>query len=171
MNKNLRATSLGVLVASLGLLAVSSFPVSSQVPPSRTTLTFFDPIKTDFGKFINEGRRGFSPGDEFLFIENLKDPETCEGAGRIIGKFTVSKLVGQENSFVLADFGFRLADGTITGYHAGKFTDFESATRNHLAVTGGTQIYRDASGEFTIDTGQQMCDSKGDIITVDLLLP
>ena len=172
MSKKQRATALGVLAASLiGLLGASAISVSSQVPPSRTTLTFFDPRKTDFQKFIDEDGKGFSPGDWSVFIENLKDPETCDPAGRIIGRFTTSKPVGQQDAFFLLDFGFRLPDGTITGYHAGKFSDFESATRNHLAVTGGTQPYKDASGEFTIDSGQEMCGTKGDLITVDLLLP
>jgi hypothetical protein len=171
MSRTQKATVLGVLAASVIMLLAFAVSVSSQVPPSRTTLTFFDPRKTDFQKFIDEDGKGFSPGDWSMFIENLKDPETCDPAGKIIGRFTISKLVGQQDAFFLLDFGFRLPDGTITGYHAGKFSDFESATRNHLAVTGGTQPYKDASGEFIIDGGQQMCGTKGDLITVDLLLP
>jgi hypothetical protein len=154
-----------------GLIVGSAIPVASQQPPERTTLTFFDPRRTDYDKFVNAGRRGFSPGDVLLFIEKLRDPETCDPAGRIIGKFTVSKLVGRQNAFFQLDFGFRLPDGTITGYHAGKFSDFESETRNRIAVTGGTDAYRDATGEFTIVPSEdKMCGSRGDLITVDLLL-
>lgn len=172
MSMKQRATAYGVLAACvIGLLGASAVSVSSQVPPSRTTLTFFDPRRSDFEKFINEDGKGFSPGDWAVFIENLKDPETCDPAGKIIGRFTVSKLVGEQNAFFLLDFGFRLPDATITGYHVGKFSDFESATRNHFAVTGGTHTYKDASGDFTIESGQQMCGSKGDLITVDLLIP
>lgn len=171
MSKKARATALGTLVVSaIGLWVFSAGSVSSQAPPARTTLTFFDPNKTNFEKFIDVGREDFSPGDYSIFIENLKDPDTCEGAGKIIGKFTISKVVGRENAFFVVDFGFRLPDGTITGYHAGKFSDFASDTRNHLAVTGGTQVYEDATGEFTLDEDTQMCGTRGALITVDLLL-
>jgi hypothetical protein len=159
------------VVALSALIVGSAIPVASQEPPERTTLTFFDPRRTDYDKFVNAGRRGFSPGDVLLFIEKLKDPETCDRAGKIIGKFTVSKLAGKQDAFFLLDFAFRLPDGTITGYHGGKFSDFESETRNRLAVTGGTQPYRDATGEFTIVQSDKMCGSKGDLVTVDLLLP
>jgi hypothetical protein len=168
MSRKVRATALGALLVTLiGVWVVSA---GSQAPPTRTTLTFFDPRKTNFEKEIDEGRQGFSPGDWGLFIENLKDPDTCDPAGKIIGRFTVSKFIGEENAFFLLDFGFRLPDGTITGYHAGKFFDFESATRNHLAVTGGTQTYKDATGEFSLESGLEMCGTRGDLITVDLLL-
>jgi hypothetical protein len=166
-SRKIAATSAIIAVA---VIVGAAVPVSSQQPPERTTLTFFDPRNTNFEKFINQGPKSFGPGDAVLFIEKLKDPESCERAGKIIGRFTVSKTLGRENAFFLADFGFRLADGTITGYHAGKFSDFESETRNHLAVTGGTQAYRDATGEFTIGARQELCGSKGDLITVDLLL-
>ena len=162
-----RRVAAGSVVAVVAVIVGSAIPVSSQQPAERTTLTFFDPRRSDFEKFINEGRRGFSAGDRFLFIENLKDPETCDPAGKIVGQFTVSKVTGQEDAFFLLEFGFRLPDGTITGYHVGKFSGFEG---DHLAVTGGTQAYRDASGEFSIQSRQEMCGSRGDLITVDILL-
>jgi hypothetical protein len=172
MKKRRGGAALAVSVIGLiALIVGSAIPVASQQPAERTTLTFFDPRRTDYDKFVNAGRRGFSPGDVLLFIEKLRDPETCDRAGKIIGKFTVSKLVGRQNAFFLLDYNFRLPDGTITGSHGGKFSDFESDTRNHLAVTGGTHAYRDATGEFTIvQSEDKMCGSRGDLITVDLLL-
>jgi hypothetical protein len=171
MKKRWRGTALVVSVIGLiGLIVGSAIPVASQQPAERTTLTFFDPRKTDYDKFVNEGRRGFSPGDVLLFIEKLKDPDTCDRAGKIIGKFTVSKLTGKEDAFYLLDYNFRLPNGTITGSNGGKFSDFESRARNHLPVTGGTETYKDATGEFTIVQSGKMCGSRGDLITVDLLL-
>jgi hypothetical protein len=157
-------------ITVIAVMAGAAIPVSSQQPAERTTLTFFDPRKTDYQKFIDVDGKQFSPGDYNLFIEKLRDPETCDPAGRIIGKFTVVKPVGKQDALFLLDFGFRLPDGTITGYHPGKFSDFESETRNHLAVTGGTHAYKDATGEFTITDAGKMCGTRGDLITVDLLL-
>lgn len=150
------------------LLVGVALPAGSQQPPARNTITLFDPNKTDWDKLINEGRKEFSPGDQILFIENQLDPETCERHGKIIGHLLISRIIGEENAWFVGDFTLRLPDGKITAYGGARFAEFEVIDKGIFAVTGGTDTYRDASGEVMIQENVTRCDRKGALITVDV---
>jgi hypothetical protein len=164
MRKGLGVLATLVLVSVVG--GVMANPASSQSPKQRTTISVFDPNKTDYEKVVNTGKKGFSPGDVGLSIEKLLDPETCEPAGRLIARFQIVKLVGEDNADFILDLTYIREDGRIAGYFAGNFNQFEEG----LAITGGTDAYRDASGEMNIDEQEEACEKKGAILTFDYVL-
>jgi hypothetical protein len=170
MRKRRLAACAGALLVIVPLV-LWALPASSQQPGQRTTLTVFDPRKTPFDKDINEGGKGFGPGDWNVFRENFLDPETCEDAGFVIGRFTFVKPIGRENGLFLLDGGAFLPDGKITFYANGRFSEFENPDTGLLAVTGGTDVYKDATGEIRFSERQPLCDTRGELITIDLLLP
>lgn len=158
------------LVLTLMTVTVIAFalPAGSQQPAARSTITLFDPNKTDWDKLVDQGRKGFSAGDHVLFIENQLDPETCDRRGKIIGHLVISRIIGEENAWFVGDFTLRLPDGKITAYGAARFAEFEVTDKGIFAVTGGTDTYRDASGEVMIQEDVTRCDRKGALITVDI---
>lgn len=156
-----------VLVAVM--VAVIALPAVSQQPNPRNTLTFFDPNKTNWERLIDAGRKDFSPGDTILFVDPVFDPETCERRAILTGQIVISKLVGEENAWYMGNFTIKLADGKIVAAAAAKFAEFEQTEKGVFAVTGGTDAYRDASGEVKFqDEEVTMCDRKGTQFTVDI---
>ena len=164
-----RVKALIVLVAAMSavVLVGTAMPVVSQQPAERQTLTFFDPNKTNFERFINEGKRGISPGDTILFVDAQFDTETCEKAGQLIGNLQIIKNVGTENAIFDGGFTLILGDGKIVAGGASKFSDF-AGDAPVFAVTGGTGAYRDVSGEISITEDVEMCEKKGALTTIDL---
>jgi hypothetical protein len=163
-----KALALGALALLAGVIVGTMVtPAGSQVPPERTTLTFFDPNATDFDKDLNTGGKGFA-GDMFLTKDSFFDPETCEKAGTLLIRGQVVKSAGRNDAFTIFDGGVRLPDGKITFSSPAKFSDF--AAGPFLAVTGGTEAYKDVSGDVTVTEDQQMCEKNGALITMDLLL-
>ena len=165
MNK-MRITGALAVVAALAVM-VTAIPAGSQAPQERQTLTFFDPNKTDYERFINEGKQGLSPGDVIMFIEKQLDAESCEPNGQLVGKLQIIKTIGDRDALYSGDFTLRLPNGKITAGGAGKFSEFNTA-EPIFAVTGGTETYRDASGEVTIEEDVTLCGKKGALVTVDI---
>ena len=164
-----RFKALIALVAAMSavVLVGTAMPVVSQQPAERQTLTFFDPNKTNYDRFLNEGKRGISPGDVIMFIEKQIDPETCENVGKLVGKLQIIKTIGTEDAVYEGGFTLLLADGKITAAAAARFSEFEG-TDPVFAVTGGTEAYRDASGDVAFEENVELCEKKGDLITIDI---
>jgi hypothetical protein len=158
------------VIATAALVTSMLTPATSQQQAQRTTLTFFDPRATDFEKEINEGGRGFGAGDWAVIKDSLFDPATCEKVATAIARSTFIKLIGQRDGYFMFDGGVFLADGKVTIHFPGRFSEFESPGGLTGAVTGGTGAYRDARGDITVTDGGRMCDTRGDLITVDLLM-
>lgn len=156
----LAAVLVGTLVA----------PATSQLPPERVTLTFFDPNSVEFRKVIDEKPNGFSSGDWELAREKQLNPETCETAGQVVTQFVLVKKLGNENAYFRLNGDLLLDDGTISFQGAGKFSDFGSEGGFKFSVIGGTGAYKDATGEASIVERTPMCDQKGETVTLDLLL-
>ena len=167
MKKKLGSLMLLGAVASVAVVFGAMGPAGSQPPAERQTVTLFDPQKTNFEKFLNEGRRGISSGDTVLFRERQLDPETCERVGTLTGRIQVIKVAGERDAHYLGEFSVNLQGGKITAAGAAKFSDFEG-TDPVFAVTGGTETYRDASGEVSFQENVEFCDRKGDLTTIDV---
>jgi hypothetical protein len=158
------------VIATATLVTSLLTPATSQQPAQRTTLTFFDPRATDFEKEINVGGRGFGAGDWAVIKDSLFDPATCEKVATAIARSTFIKLIGQRDAYFMFEGGVFLADGKVTIHFPGRFSEFESPGGLTGAVTGGTGAYRDARGDITVTDGGRMCDTRGDLITFDLLM-
>jgi hypothetical protein len=160
-----------VLAAAAAAVVLGSLvPATSQQPPERTTLVFVDSLRTGFEKVINEGPPRFGPGDWNVFRDPQLNPDTCERAGVVQGRFTLIKRIGEQNGAFVVDGAALLPDGKITFYFAGEFSDFESEEGLTGAVTGGTGAYRDVRGQLTLTDGGRQCDQRVDVVTADLLL-
>lgn len=158
-----------VLLAAV-LVGTLVAPATSQLPPERVTLTFFDPSSIESRKKIDEKPDGFSPGDWELSRDKQLNPETCETAGQVVTQFVIVEKLGNENAYFKLNGDLLLDDGTISFQAAGKFSDFGSEGGFKFSVIGGTGAYKDATGEATIVEGTPMCDKNGETVTVDLLL-
>ena len=158
-----------VLAATAVVVTGAVVPATSQPPAQRTTLTWFDPNKTDFEKGMNLGGKGFA-GDMSVIKDSMFDPETCEKAGTLLLRFQAVKPIGENDGFFMADGQVLLPDGKMAISLAGRFTEFEAEGGAAGAVTGGTGAYRDVTGEFHVVEDQRMCDKRGALITADLVL-
>lgn len=161
-----------VLAAALSLVVMTGtlMPAISQPPAQRTTLTWFDPGKTDFEKELNLGGKGFKAGDMVVIKDSMFDTETCEKAGTLVARFQVVKLAGRNDAFFVFDGGLLLPDGKLTIYLPAKFSEFANEAGAAGAITGGTGAYKDATGELRVDEDHEMCDKRGALITADLVL-
>lgn len=168
--RKIAVLALAAIALSMVVMLGTAGPVGSQQPAERQTITLFDPRQTPYERDIDTGKKGFSPGDEFLFIENLKDPETCEKLGRLVGHGQVVKFIGDRDGLITIDVTADLESGKIVAGGAVQFTEFETAAGQPLfAVTGGTKAYRDASGEVSFGADRvDLCGTRGDLITIDI---
>ena len=158
-----------VLAATAVVATGALVPATSQPPEQRTTLTWFDPNKTDFEKSMNLGGKGFA-GDMSVIKDSMFDPETCEKAGTLLLRFQAVKAIGNDDGFFTADGQVLLPDGKVAISLAGRFTEFEAEGGAAGAVTGGTGAYRDVTGEFHVVEDQRMCEKRGAVITADVVL-
>ena len=166
--RKLAVLALAVVALSVVVMFGTAGPVVSQQPAERQTITMFDPKATTFDKFLNEGKRGISPGDTILFIENQLDPETCERMGQLVGRIQVVKSVGTRDALYDGQFSVNLDSGKIVAAAAAKFSEFEGG-EPVFAVTGGTGTYKDASGEVTFGPEKvDLCGTRGDLVTIDI---
>ncbi len=165
-----KARLLGISVLVLvGFGAVASMQASSQQPPERVTILLFDPNKTGFEKRIDVGKAGLgTPGDFGVSKDPLLDPDTCESAGMRLARFTLIKLE-KDDGFDIAENALLLPDGKITLTFGTRFSELEG-DGSPGAVTGGTGSYEDVRGQALFTEGQEKCEQRGVLITLDLLL-
>ncbi len=159
-----------VAAATASLIVGMALPASTQIPPERVTLTFFDANGDDKEKNLDvKPYKEFNAGDGSVIWTKALDPETCEPVGSFDISFQVIRLVGKNNAWVRFGGAAVLPDGDINFDAVGTFTDFEAGFDG--AVTGGSGAYKDATGQITVgETPEKMCDKKGVLITLDMLL-
>ncbi len=131
-------------------------------------MSWFDPNRTDFEKELNLGGKGFGAGDMALIKDSMFDPETCEKAATALLRFQVVKRAGRNDAFFLTEGGLLLPDGKLSLSFPGRFSEFVTGASG--AITGGTDAYKDVTGDFSVTEDQKMCDKRGAVITADLVL-
>lgn len=160
----------GVAVATVATGILLS-PATSQQEPQRTTFTLFDPNKGGFEKQIDERPLDrFGPGDWAVFRDPFLDPETCGRLGWNHGRSVVIKPLGNRDAAAMFDGGIVLQDGKIIFHFVGTFGESEGPEGAKIAVTGGTGAYKDARGEVTFTAPVRLCDQRGSLAEVDLVL-
>lgn len=168
--------ALATAAATAATLTAAS-PATSQ-PPARTTLTFFDPDKGGFQKFITADNDGFQrlakrppdrprPGDSSVTTDRFLDPETCARAARNVARLLVIRPLKGGDAMTLTDGALLLNDGKLAFRFAGTFSENPAA----IAIVGGTGAYRDVRGEITF-SGQAVnrCDTRGSLVVADFSL-
>ena len=100
--------------------------------------------KSTAGTFVDVDKSGGAPsvGDVFVFQSDLFDPATNAKVGTVEGHCTVitASLSDCDASGILVDGQIRVGGATT------------NANVNVLAVTGGTGVYRNVSGQNTTET-------------------
>jgi hypothetical protein len=136
MRKRIAALGIVVAVVGVAVATVVSSRASSQVTSNRFTVAF---PKSRPDNVIDVGRRGFSPGDMFIFRGKLT--KAGEPVGRIWAKATFLRRKG---SLALAEANFRIfGKGQLTAQ--GRIY-FDRRDQGKLSITGGGGDYRRASG-------------------------
>ena len=129
---------LGAIALSAGSLASAS---ANHGANKNARLVLIE--KSTAGTFVDVDKSGEAPtvGDVFVFQSDLFDAATNAKVGTVEGHCTVitETLSDCDASGILAGGQIRVA---------GASTD---ADVNVLAVTGGTGIYRNVSGQITIE--------------------
>jgi hypothetical protein len=135
----IRATAVAGATVIAGGLA-TTVASSSEADHSRT-ITLLDRT-TDEQDLDLDHSGGFGPGDVNVFTSDELD-----GSGRKVG-------VG--NGTITVAYGHVLVEGAVTLAGRGQITfagvDDLDATRGRLAVTGGTEEFRGASGELRFES-------------------
>jgi allene oxide cyclase-like protein len=130
---------LGAVALSVGSLASAS---ANHGFKKNTRLVFIE--KSTAGTFVDVDKSGAAPtvGDVFVFQSDLLDPTTNAKVGTVEGHCTVvtESLSDCDASGILAGGQIRVAGASTDG------------DVNVLAVTGGTGIYRNVSGQITVET-------------------
>ena len=131
---------LGAVALSAGSLASASANHGFNM---TVTLTFTE--KSTAGTFVDvDQSKGPSVGDMFVFQSDLIDPSTHAKVGTVEGHCVLITASGD-----LSDCD---ASGILAGGQIRVSGPSSDADTNVLAVTGGTGIYRNVSGQISIQT-------------------
>jgi hypothetical protein len=131
---------LGALALSVGSLASAS---ANHGFNKNVRLVFIE--KSTAGTFVDVDKSGGqSVGDVFVFQSDLLDPATNAKVGTVEGHCTLITASG--------DISDCEASGILAGGQIRVGGESSNANTNVLAVTGGTGIYRNVSGQITTET-------------------
>jgi hypothetical protein len=91
-----------------------------------------------------DGNKDFSPGDEFIFTDDLKTPSGSKKIGSLTGICTFTQTVSDEDST-----GHCVGTATVHGgaIEIAGLVHFSNQTDFVLAITGGTHSYDEADGQ------------------------
>ena len=106
--------------------------------------------QSGFDRFIDVGRKNFSPGDYSVSVKPLLDPHTGDRMGQSVSRFTFVRPLGDDNGRGYVDGTYELETGKITFYGSFKFSD-DSVP---FAITGGNGAYANVAGTVTDGPGK-----------------
>jgi hypothetical protein len=171
MRRKLNGVGSIAAAAFAGAILVAWFvpasAVSAPAAPGDLQIQVLD-HDGPFEKEIDLGKPGSSSGDLTLGTHQLFDAaDPTLVVGRDFERLTVLRLVsGGEDLDFIYDSTIRLADGEITLYGEGRYSDIFTSGGTLTVVTGGTGIYRGMEGTGTITATA----NEGEfLITLDLV--
>jgi hypothetical protein len=135
-----RALGLGLVVAVAAAGFATAQDVSGGNQASETIVLFSE---TQVFRSVDVGPRGFSVGDQDIFVDRLFDDEAkthLVGRDRVIAEWLPASYVMVQLEYTLRGRGKLVAAGTLNFGSA-----FETRGDN-LAITGGTGDFAHASG-------------------------
>jgi hypothetical protein len=137
---------MAVSAVTIGTLVATLMPATGQVTGKNFTLCEKD--THDYEKDVDNGAKGFSAGDQFIFSEPEFDTNG-ERVGKIFGTGTVLKRLKQDG-IIQFSVSFNLHGGSIELQATSKFSNLGGGSP--VAIVGGTGKYNDASGVAKIYT-------------------
>jgi hypothetical protein len=125
-------------------------PAASQ---QDTTLALCDTNRSGYEKNVNTGKKGFSPGDGFVFSDPLLNRQSGNRAGRLVGQITFLRIFRQPQDVLFhAHVSIQFPKGKVTVFGHGKFRGLRNGFK--LPITGGTGRYNGAGGNADIQSGK-----------------
>lgn len=157
-----------LLVAAL-VLAVGAIPLTHNVGTAQaqtaTQMQFFGPDGSGFERFVDVGRKGYSPGDDSFFSVKLVDTSTEEVAGRAVGLCTAI-VPSRTNTLQRCEFQVNLPTGSILAIASFRVAALEQGAP--LAIAGGTGDYNDVAGTLTLTNAKRQ-GKTGALIDIELI--
>ncbi|MEA2434701.1 MAG: hypothetical protein QOG54_2158 [Actinomycetota bacterium] len=151
------AVSVGVLVATL-------LPAASQVSGERFVLCEKNGDQ-DYETDIDNGRKGPSAGDVFIFSEPEFDKDGNH-VGKVFGKGTILRLLDDDDGVSQLNVSINLKGGRLELQGSTKFSNFGG--KLEFAVVGGTGKYAGRDGTATIADRKCPGFDNGDRVTIEL---
>ena len=158
---------LGVVTALIGSSVVIGAMVPAASQQQGTTFTVCDRNRGGYNKDVDLGKKGFSPGDQFLEIDTLRRPKSGAKVGKLVVRGSFVRIFRKrDDALFIVDFTATFRNGKISGYGYTRFSNFQ-AQGGKFAVVGGTESYNDVRGAVVVKSGQ--CGGKpGTRITFNL---
>ncbi len=158
---------LGVVTSLIGSGVVigAMVPAASQQP--GTTFTVCDRNRGGYNKDVDLGKRGFSPGDQFLETDTLRRPKSGDKVGKLVLRGSIVRIFPkQQDALFIVDVTTTFRNGKVSGYGYSRFSKFQGEGAK-FAVVGGTGRYNNVRGAAVVKSGR--CGGKpGTRITFDL---
>lgn len=130
---------LGISIALLGGAAagIGVALASDDITAPETIISIEHSVKDGF---VDVGKKGFSPGDEFMFLESMFDETdtTRIGTTRVLCTQHLRQWAWCSATFTLDGRGAIVVDGAV------QLT--ESTTTIDLSITGGTGEFANVRG-------------------------
>jgi hypothetical protein len=159
-----KALALGSAVG-LGMTLITGITAQASSPLGKDatvqTLTFQD--KNSTGHFVDTPPKSDSPGDVFVFAEDIYS--NGKKVGFLSGQETIVKTVKVKGKLysetTLEAVTASLPGGLITlaGGQYYKITKGSGNDSDTVAITGGTGIYKDARGQATDTNTSETTDT------------
>jgi hypothetical protein len=158
----MRITPHRLAVAALVIAAAAALThTAASATDAPRTITVFEPFVGGHDHYVDQGKKGISPGDMFLSTDlPIYDAQTGRRIGSSDGMETMVSL--RHNGTAMLYGSARLADGRIELAALLRHSDREQTG----VVVGGTGAYAGARGSATIVEDRK---HKRNVITLTLL--
>jgi hypothetical protein len=152
-----RIVGVGIILATGAALVLGNFALASGASPSpageRNTTTLELVLRPVQEQFIDQGDSGDTPGDQFIFSDDIFQ------GGRRIGQnhgFCVWTRVVPEGAALRISTACQsilaLPRGQLTLQVSDSFLSGEFPPPHFTAITGGTEAYKAARGQVHVRT-------------------
>lgn len=151
-------------VAVVGTIAVAACAQDAQTAEGQTLTVTVSDKDADVFEVIDQGSKGFGPGDLLVEDAPVVDDEGAE-IGRTLTTITVVSGEDMTDFNGLIDCTVELAEGNL--HFTGGFAMADLAEGATVPVVGGTEGYANASGTVTMT----MPDETKSILAFEYTVP
>lgn len=132
---------------ALALLSICSVVVANSYWDHDRKVVEVDSRATNINDFVDVGAPGPSPGDIYVFKENLFATGSTRQVGEAVGRCNlIDPTIGSFECTTLSNIGGNIITTNGILYNV-------PGVVSNGAITGGTGKYRGARGEATVDLG------------------
>lgn len=161
-------TAIAAAAVAFGVFASTAVASNPRSLPRQTPVrvVVFEPWDEGGTIEIDNGERGFGPGDQILEHHRLLDPETGREVGQVTKEITVIETAPGGDFLFMVHSEFAFDDGTVQDAGAVRYSEVEAGTAA-VAATGGTGAYAHTTGTVRGASGERD-GSPGVFLTLDI---